>query len=255
MLSRSHARAVAAALAACLVLLLGVAPASQAATPALSGADALAQSRAKYAALKTYADTGTVTTQYEAGGGPPLIEHHSFRTVYAAPRKFQLDFRKGGSGERLVIWGDGENFHTWWSETKVHELYPRGQGANAFALSSLPTLGAAMAIPPLLFSQAGLHGALSDFELIRSAGIEKLDGRTYYKLVGHVGLAYGTGAVRGGRPTTIWIDTETLLVGLLLEDTAEDAAAGSVDRVTTRFQGQADPAINPGEFNFAVPPG
>lgn len=167
------------------------------AAPALSGAEVLAQSRAIYAAMKSYADNGVVRTEFTVSPTIPLtIERHSFHTVYSAPRKFLLDFKKSESGERLVIWGDGENFHTWWSETGVHEVYPRGQGASAFAVSSLPTLGAALAVPPLLFSQAGLHGALSDFGLLRGEGVESFDGRSFYKLVGTVSLAYGTGAVR-----------------------------------------------------------
>ena len=252
--SKNRVRDAASAVAVGWLIMLAAASASGAVTPALSGADVLAQSRARYAALKSYADSGSVMTRYQSDGGAPMIERHSFHTAYAAPRKFKFDFRKEG-GERLVIWGDGENFHTWWSATKVHETYPRGQGANAFALSSLPTLGAALAIPPLLFSQAGLHGTLSDFELSRSAGIEKIDGRTCYKLVGRVGLAYGTGTVVGARPTTLWIETQTLLVSQMFEDTPDGEGTGSVDQVTTRFQAQADPAVSPSEFGFAIPAG
>jgi hypothetical protein len=227
-----------------------------AATAAMSGADVLAQSRAKYAAMKSYADTGVVTTEFALSrAAPPTVERNSFRTVYSAPRRFLLDFKKGAGGERLVIWGDGENFHTWWSATGVHEVYPRGQGANAFALSSLPTLGAAMAVPPLLFSQAGLHGVLTDFELVRSEGVETLDGRSCYRLVGTVGLAYGTGAVSGGRSTTIWIDVDTLLVGKMLEDTPAGSGADMVDRVITRFQPQNNPPVDPAVFQFIIPAG
>jgi hypothetical protein len=214
----------------------------------------LAQSLAIYAGLKSYADTGIVTTEFALSrAAAPAVERHSFRTFYSAPRQFLFDFRKGEGGERLVIWGDGEDFHTWWTATGVHEVYPRGQGSSAFALSSLPTLGAVLAVPPLLFSHAGLHGALSDFELVRSAGVEEIDGKPFYKLIGIVRLAYGTGAVSGGRATTIWIDTVTLLVGQMLEDTPEGSSADTVDRVITRFQPQRNPPVDPTVFQFAVP--
>ena len=223
----------------------------------LSGTEVLAQSRAKYAAMQTYTDTGSITTEFALNRAAPTAEHHSFRTAYAAPRKFFFDFTKGDKpgGERLVIWGDGENFHTWWSATHVHEVYPRGRGANAFALSSLPTVGSALFVPPMLFSKAGLHGPLSDFELVRSEGIEAIDGRPYYKLAGTVALAYGTGAVRGGRATTLWIDAQTLLVGKVLQETPDGTGSGTVDRVTTRIFPQPDPQVNPAVFQFAVPAG
>lgn len=229
----------------------------RAAAALLTGAEVLAQSRAKYAALRSYADNGRVMTEYRGDAGPTLVEKHSFRTAYSTPRKLLFDFKKGpeAGGDRLVLWGDGENFHTWWSATHVHDLYPRGQGANAFALSSLPTLGSALMIPPLLFPQAGLHGPLSDFALVRSEGVTTIDGKSCYKLVGTVALAFSTGNVRGARATTVWIDTETLLVRRLLEDTPDGMGTGILDRVTTDFEPQSDPAVDPAVFQFTVPAG
>ena len=245
---------MASAVSALLVLALA-ASGARAAGPAFNGADVLAKSRATYAALTSYSDTGVVTTEFSlARDQPPSVEHSSFRTAYQAPRKFLLDFHKPSDVERTVIWSDGEQFHTWWSATGVHDAYPRGQGSTAFAVSSLPTLGAVMAVPPLLFSQAGLHGTLTDFELTRSAGIETLERRSYYRLEGMVSLAYGTGAVSGGRSTTIWIDTETLLVGKILEDTPSNSMAGTTDRVTTRYLSpQRNPPVDPKLFQFVWP--
>jgi outer membrane lipoprotein-sorting protein len=221
-----------------------------------SGAEIIDQMRAKYAALKSYSDTGTVTTEYAGpgGSGPSIVEQHTFTTYYRAPRQFFFEFVKDPKvgKERFVIWADGADFNTWWSATKVHDTYPKGRGATAFALATFPTKGSVMQIAPLLFAQAGLHGSIVDFTEPRLDGSEDIGGRRCYKVVGQVALAYGTGTVTSVRPTTIWIDAETLLVRRILEDTPSGTGA-SVDRVTTIFEPRADPAMDDAHFKFIVP--
>jgi hypothetical protein len=82
--------------------------------------DILERSRAKYASLKSYSDTGTVLTQYHS-----TVEQHAFTTYYRAPRYFFFEFRKTPkeSNERYVIWcPDGEDFQDWWSTTATSVL-------------------------------------------------------------------------------------------------------------------------------------
>jgi outer membrane lipoprotein-sorting protein len=218
-------------------------------------AGGLEKSVAKYAALKTYSDTGTITYEYSSNLSDPVQkEQYTFTTFYRAPRQFLFDFRKGpdADDERLVVWADAADFNTWWSATKVHDTYPKGQGDNAFALSSFPTKGSVMKIPPLLFSGAGLHGPITDFKLLRTDPDETVNGHRCNKLVGEVALAYGTGTVTASTPTTIWIDAESLLVRKILEDNTK---SGAVDRVTTTFEPEADPKIDDAKFKFAPPSG
>jgi outer membrane lipoprotein-sorting protein len=217
--------------------------------------DVLEQSRAKYAALKTYADTGTVTTEEVLPGNsdPPAVEKHTFTTFYRSPRQYLFEFKKDPKvgDERYVIWADKEDFNTWWSATKVHDTYPKGQGAEAFALGAFPTKNAAMQLAPVLFAQAGLHGPIVDLKILSSDQIEQINGHRCHKLVGEVGLAYGTGTVTNVRPTTIWIDAETMLVRKVFEDTPKGAAG--IDRVTTAFDPQADVQIDDAHFKFTPP--
>jgi hypothetical protein len=217
--------------------------------------DVLERSRAAYAALHSYSDAGTVLTEERPPGAPLIAERHTFTTYYSAPRHFFFDFREDprAGGDRLVIWCSGEAFETWWSATRVHETYPRGTGANAFALASLPTKGSALEVPPLLFAQAGLQGPLVALKAGGLAETEDLDGHRAHKLVGEVSLAYATGRGAHVRPTTVWIDAQTLLVRKVLEDTPAGAPAGSVSRVTTTFEPKANPALGDAQFRFAVP--
>jgi hypothetical protein len=141
------------------------------------GEDIWERSRAAYAKLQSYADSGTILTESRSPGATAVVERHTFSTYYQAPRKFYFDFRKDPKAgkERLVIWCDGGDFESWWSATGVHQTYPKGTGASAFGTASFPTKGSVVLIPPLLFSQAGLQGPLTVFKP-RQAATEELNG-------------------------------------------------------------------------------
>jgi outer membrane lipoprotein-sorting protein len=89
----------------------------------------------------------------------------------------------------------------------------------------------------------------------RLAATEVLNGVRVHKLVGEVTLTYATGLGGHARPTTIWIDAQTLLVRKIVEDTPAGSPQGSVSRVTTTFQPQANPQLGDSLFRFAVPGG
>src|SRR5437016_14638635 len=75
--------------------------------------DLLQRSRTMYGALRSYADTGVVVKEYSAS----TRDRHTFSTNFnRAPRRFRLDFNKQ-SGDRYVVWGDPDAFHTWWKTT------------------------------------------------------------------------------------------------------------------------------------------
>jgi outer membrane lipoprotein-sorting protein len=217
----------------------------------------LKQTLAKYAALHSYADTGVTTTEYRSPGAPATVERHTFTTLYKTPRQYLFDFQRDPKAgvERFVIWGDGEDFHTWWSATKVHDTYPRGRGATAFAIGSTPTKGTALLLAPLLFAQAGLHGSIADFAATGSVEIEEVGGRRCHKIAGEVRSTYGTGAVVGTRQATLWIDAETLLVRKIFEDTPTGTGGGVTTTITTTLEPQANPELPDARFRFAPPAG
>jgi hypothetical protein len=219
--------------------------------------DIVAKSRAAYAALTSYADSGTVIIESKVSGGPAIVEHHRFVTYYQAPRRFFHDFREDpkAGGDQVVVWCDGSDFNTWWSATKVHDRYEKGRGATAFAVTQLPTNGSVTQIPPLLFATAGLHGPLADFANYRMVATEEIAGRRHYKLSGDVTLAYQTGRGGRARATTVWIDAETLLVRKVVEETPPGLPGGTVQRVTTTFDPRANPSLGAERFRFLPPAG
>jgi outer membrane lipoprotein-sorting protein len=212
--------------------------------------DILARSRAMYASLKSYADTGTVDAEY----GSSSRDRHTFKTWYRAPRLFLFDFTKQANAERLVVWSDDQAFHSWTQSTGVQYDYPKGQGSTAFTLGSYPTRGSITMIPSFLFSGAGLVGTLTEFGDASDEGTESVDGRPCHKLVGVAKSVYtATGHVVNVRRTTVWIDVETLLVRKVFEDTPRGVPAGQVNRTTTTFKPHANSTIDDVRFRFTPP--
>jgi hypothetical protein len=228
---------------------------AHAADGTLSPAQVLKQSRDTYAALSSYSDSGSITSTYRSGSAPASVDTYTFYTAYHTPRQFLLEFKKGPevADERFVIWSEGQDFNSWWSATKVHEQYPQGRGANAFALGAYPTQGAAVMIPPLLFAKAGLQGPLASFTLSKGAGTEKIGDHLCYRLLGEEAMAYKTGNVAGGRAVTVWIDAQSLLVRKVFEDTPSDSASDTINTITTNLEPLANPAIDSARFHFDVP--
>ncbi len=217
--------------------------------------DVFARSRAMYASLKSYADTGAVVNEFGSASSPS-VERHTFRTYYRGPRHYYFEFNedKKAGGERYVVWGDDEAFHTWWSTTGVEYTYPKGQGTGAFVGGAVTTKNSLVQIAPLLFSQAGLVGTLTEFGEASVAGTETVGGRPCHKLIGIARSVYpATGHVTNVRRTTVWIDVEALLVRKVFEDTPRGTPAGSVSRITTIFEPQTNPTLDDSKFRFTAP--
>lgn len=213
----------------------------------------LERMRGAYASLRSYADKGTITLEGKNIGGPMLSERHSFATRFAAPRRFYFEFTKdpNTADERFVIWCPGETFSSWWSATNVAENYARGQGQNAFAVGEHPTSGAVSLIPPLLFANAGLVGPLSAIDTPTDIASETIAGRSHHVVTATVRLNHWSETTR---TTRLWIDAQTMLVRRIFQDTPTGMGGDVVDRVTTVFEPEANPALDDDAFRF-TPPG
>lgn len=216
----------------------------------------LERTRAAYAALKSYADTGTLVNEY-GSAATPTVEKHRFTTRLRRPRHYFFDFREDAAAgaEQLVIWSDAETFRSWWSTTGVIGVYPKGRGAAAFSLTSFPMRGASLYLAPLLFPEAGLQGPLSVLSDIVSDGEDTIGGHKCLRLKGMQQQAYQTGHRSSPRRTTVWIDAKTYLVRKIVEDTPSDARPGTVQRNVITFEPLIDPPLTDAQFGFHVPTG
>ncbi|HVZ19995.1 MAG TPA: hypothetical protein VG871_02975 [Vicinamibacterales bacterium] len=211
--------------------------------------DVLQKMRDVYAALETYLDTGTVIVEY----GTASKDQHTFSTVIRrTPRGFFFDFRKQ-NGDRYVIWGDPDAYHTWWKTTAVVEDYPNPNNVGAFGTAGAQTAGAAMKIPPLWYAKANLQGPFLHLEAPVLKGQESIGGHACDRLEGTTADVYGaTGRRVNVRTVTVWIDTQSSLIRKIVEVPA-DVLPGHIDRTTTTFEPAANGGINAAQFGWRPP--
>jgi len=211
-------------------------------------AQILQKTRDAYVALKSYSDTGVVLHEY----GTSSQDRHTFTTfLNRSPRGFMLDYRKQG-GDRYVIWGDPEAFHTWWKVTGQQTDYPNPDNIGAISLSGQNTGGASMKIPTLWYGKSQLGAKMLDLADTVFDGIENLNGRRCYRVTGRASDTYGaTGKEVNVHRVTVWIDSESFLVRKMLEEWKP--LPGQRSRDTTTFEPQANPTLDAGRFKFAPP--
>jgi hypothetical protein len=225
-----------------LVVWLATAPV----VPARAADDVMQRSRAMYAELRSYADTGTVINEYGVSG----TDRHTFTTVFRrTPRGFVLDFRKQ-AGDRFVIWGDPDAFHTWWKTTGVQSDYPNPNNTGALT-SGANTAGTVSKIPTLIYAKAALVGDFTHLRDLTVDGSETIAGHRCDRLIGTARDVYGTGREVNLHKMTIWIDGESLLIRKILEEWVP--LPGQRSRVITTYDPQANPAIDDSRLRFSPP--
>jgi hypothetical protein len=210
-----------------------------------SADEILRKSRATYAELKSYSDTGVVRVAY----GTSSEDQHTFTTSFnRVPRHFLFEFRKQG-GDRYIVWGDPEAFHTWWKTTDAQYDYPNPNNAAAISGSGQNTSGVVLKIPTLLYAKAPLGGDFNNFVDVALDGTEMVAGRSCYRLVGRVSDVYGaTGKEVNVRRMTVWIDTDSSLIRQIREESK--ALPGQRSWTITTYQPKANPAIDAARFTF-----
>jgi outer membrane lipoprotein-sorting protein len=246
-------------------LLLAAAPAPHGqfveSAPAFDADDVLAKARAAYAALTSYADSGTVLD--EAGG---FTDRSTFRTLFIRnPRYLLIEYRAVASeyksGHRLpldshiVLWMENGELQTWVSKTQAHETYPAdgGQQVNALSSTSYGTAGISVLIPSHLYGKSGLASAVHATEEATADGLETINGRRCFRILGVERWRYPSGRETGVRPITIWVDAETYLIHKIVQDTPKGMPRGAISRRITTLKHQANPKLDPAQFRFTVP--
>ena len=228
---------------------------------AFNAEDVLGKTRAAYAALTSYADSGTVLE--ESNG---FTKRSTFRILFTRqPHQLFIEYRaiasEYKSGHRIpldrhiVFWLENGDLQTWDSRSQAHETYPAagGQQVNALKLAGLSTDGISVLIPSHLYYKAKLPSSVHATEEAVADGFETVNGRKCYRILGVERWRYPNGRVTGVRPITLWIDAETYLVHKVVQDTPKSMRRGTISRLTTIIKHQGDPRLEPAQFRFAVP--
>jgi hypothetical protein len=227
----------------------------------LAGEEVLARSLAAYAALNSYADSGTVTDE-NAG----FSDRFTFRTFQTRqPRNFFLDFRYAGTeytsgfklpgGEQTVIWMQDGELQTWLSKTQEHQTYPADGGRQVQALTSASygTRTISVLVPSLIYTKANIASVVQATEDAVAAGTETVGSHKCLKVMGVERWRYPSGQITGVRPVTLWIDAETYLIRKVLEDTPKGSPKGAISRRIITFEPHANPELSAEHFRFTVP--
>jgi hypothetical protein len=228
---------------------------------AFDAEDALARSYAAYAALTTYADSGTLVERTSG-----FQNKYAFRTYFTRqPRNLFLNFSDIESeydngykikGDReTVIWMENGLLQTYDTKTREHETYPEDGGRQVDALknANYGTKGVSVVVPSLIYTKAGMASVIQATEEATAAGTETIDGRPCLKVMGIERWRYPSGQVTGVRPVTMWIDAETYLIRKIFQDTPKNMARGAIEHRTTTFRPYANPSLDPGRFRYTVP--
>ena len=225
--------------------------------------EVIAKMRAAYAAVTSYADSGTVLE--ETAG---FTDRHTFRTLFSrAPRSMLIEFRSIASeyksGNRLpldhhvALWLEKDDLHTWSSKYQSHETYPANDGqqqVNALKQANYSTLGISILVPSHFYTKAGLASVLHATEEAEADGFETVNGRRCFRILGVEKWRYPSGRETGVRAITIWIDAETYLIQKILQDTPRGYPRGEISRRTTTLKHRVNPRLDPAQFRFVVPP-
>ena len=235
-------------------------PAPKVMAPGLSAEDVLQRTRALYPALKSYADTGTVTE--ETAG---YRNRSSFRTYFVnSPRNFFFEYRQIATeyktGQRipltyrLVLWMLHGQLESWNAAQGTHDEFPEGTNQiTPFVQAAAGTTAAAILVPSLIYVKANLVSVIQELGEVTSAGMEDLRGRRCYKLMGIARSVYPSGQVTNVRPATVWIDAETFLIRQVFTDTPKGYPAGAIQRLTYAYEPRLNPGLADSLFTFTVP--
>jgi hypothetical protein len=224
-----------------------------------NGLDLLNQSIARYAAMASYADTGTVVREM-----PELVDRWKFKTTFQRPLNFRFDFqgvssRSGelvtdSSNDRIVLWMIDGELQAFNQRMRSHNVVPRTGNQPAELLgASVATAGTSLLIPSLLYSKANLPGLLQQIREAVNAGYETVGGRRCHKIVGRAAQYYPSGKMTNVRQVTVWVDAETLLLRKVFEDTVEGFLPGSYNQLTVTIEPVADPTLDESSFRFTMP--
>src|SRR5262249_40925853 len=160
-------------------------------------------------------------------------------------------FTKQG-GDRYVVWGDPDAFHTWWKTTGQQFDYPNPDNMPALNGSGRNTYSVGMKIPALLYGRARLLSDFANFTGLTDDGTEDVGGRRCHRVLGTTrDVSAATEKEVNVRKMTVWIDAESLLIRKIIEQWK--ALPGQISRMTTTYEPQANPALDENRFRFVAP--
>ena len=154
-----------------------------------------------YAECRSYKDDGEVVVAYlNEDGSQRGGDRRPFTTMFVRPVKFRFEFKdeSGHYGSRYVIWADGGEVRSWWTNRPTVEVWP--SIGHAVGTATGVSGGSASVIAGLLLSGGRGKGPQSLQEL-RTVGVEAVGGVSCWRIEGRGWLS-----VMGKAPMALWVD-------------------------------------------------
>ncbi|HVU64357.1 MAG TPA: hypothetical protein VHC70_10295 [Phycisphaerales bacterium] len=169
--------------------------------------DILTRMAAVYAALRTYRDTGVVTTTFFSPR--KRTRRRPFSTRFARSRGFLFEFRSRhgeDDWDQFALWTEGGRVRSWWS------IKPEREGfatlANGLSAATGTSGGASHRVPHLLMPE--MHAHLPSRPREPASVVDDADASAQDCVV--VALPRMLGL-----PEHLWIDRSTLLIRRVVE--------------------------------------
>jgi len=203
--------AVAVIVAGWSQIAIGQEAAAPAAQGGLSAPEIIKRMADKYAACKTYSDSGTVTTVYHSAEGKENKDFKQFSTAMIRPDRFRFQYTddRGPEG-RYLIWRKGDDVRTWWGITKKQER-PEDLGM-AIAGATGVSGGSAHTIPALMMPDELGGRTLKNLESPKLSEEQKLGDKDCFVIE----------AKYADNPMSIWIEKTSFLVLRIDQSTTFD---------------------------------
>ncbi len=164
-----------------------------------------------YANCKSYSDSGVVSTVFTSAKGKRTVKK-PFTTAFIRPDRFRFEYTERKSDNRTyhyIVWRKGKAVRTWWD---VHDPAVELPQSLDLALAGATGVsgGSAHSIPAMLLPMEVSGSRLTNLRETHRLPNAKLSGVECFRIEGRKSLS---------GPIVLWIDTRTLLLRRIYEQT------------------------------------
>jgi hypothetical protein len=213
-------------------------------TPVASPPDAaelLGQVAQRYARLRSYSDSGCVSTSF-SGKRPPIPgDRQPFELVFARSSTLRLEMMKGTLGvakQRFALWTESGTIRSWWSvRPKIETHATLSQG-----LTGVPVSGSVVSVARLLLGRDSFAPWLVRLKNPHLRGVQRLpNGADCYVIAGDTNIGQ----------VELWVERTTLAIHRTHERFT--LSSGRQVDTTTIHRPRLEEPIDPASARFAPP--
>lgn len=213
----------------------------------LTASELLARAVAKYAAARTYRDTGRCANLFVTQDGSEMTDRKSFTTAFDRSGRLHYQFQHSrapgqDATQRFSLWSaDGKTFGWAWTIRSQYET--EKPAADVFARASRQSGTAIAIVLPLLIEGTGIT-RLTSLEGAVLGGKEA---------VGAVECTKVSGKLPDGNSATLWMSEDGMIWKAMLEQVIAPPADGTSPAPTTLKRVVTTITLDRAHFDQVIP--